>query len=841
MKKCIFTTSLLPLLATSVLTTGVLAAKPPVHDPNAPKIPASRMESKKFEQRGATPIDSKGVEGGTAGTATTCTYQADINGLTTGLVFNGLTNNTYAMCNLYATGGDCTLLKTVVIQYGEFDTPGRPVTVFVMSDPNQDGDPADGVVLASVDTVTSQEFTGNDVVVDVPNVQLSAGFFFVGYRINAALPPGGNNFPLNIDVGAPLTFQSIFAIDYTVGDTQPFDGPFATGGGEFNMSFQPPFASTFVIRAGGDVGQNCNVGEFDCVCEANTATSGASATNIDIDDLTNVILSWGTDNHVAGGPRPIGDVAPQNATAPDGDCKVNINDLTSVILQWGACPAHTGACCTTSGTCSVTTAAACTSPSFYVGDCVTCADAACAPFPVNDECEGASLVAPLHVGTQSISTVTATADLIGGMFCVNDFGWINPNGLWYQFSDPTGGHVTISTSGGSTAIDTLLTANSGTCTGTLTEIACNDDISTADVHSSITFSALAGQVYLIRIGSYVEDTFTVNVSIAPFNNDLCADVTPVGSLPATVLGNLTGATTGDPTDPSGVCGTIPLTGSGRWYSCVGTGNTITASLCGSSTAGSGAFNSRLHVFCNELAADDCSSLFCVTAADNAAPVCLQHAAVTFPSTNARIYRMLVSEASVTSTKAFQLIVSSNGTPATGQALCNVPPPVNDSCSAPTVLSGTLPITANGTNLQATPAKHDGGALVDDGLPAAGPSCHWNNTPTDVHNTVWYSYTPTVTQTYIISLCTTSTATTPILDTHLSVWTGACGSLTQVLNGCNDDGCTNASPYYSILPAIAPAAGPAITLNSGTTYRICVANPGGWAGEVSGPFVISITH
>jgi hypothetical protein len=63
-------------------------------------------------------------------------------------------------------------------------------------------------------------------------------------------------------------------------------------------------------------------------CPADTDHSGV----VDVNDLNNVILDWGTDGAASGGDI----TAATPGSPPDGI--VNVNDLNAVIVGWGACP-----------------------------------------------------------------------------------------------------------------------------------------------------------------------------------------------------------------------------------------------------------------------------------------------------------------------------------------------------------------------------------------------------------------------------------------------------------------------------------------------------------------------
>ena len=53
---------------------------------------------------------------------------------------------------------------------------------------------------------------------------------------------------------------------------------------------------------------------------------------VDVDDLNNVILDWGSDGSANGGDL----TGPRPGSPPDGI--VNVNDLNAVIVGWGDCP-----------------------------------------------------------------------------------------------------------------------------------------------------------------------------------------------------------------------------------------------------------------------------------------------------------------------------------------------------------------------------------------------------------------------------------------------------------------------------------------------------------------------
>ena len=74
------------------------------------------------------------------------------------------------------------------------------------------------------------------------------------------------------------------------------------------------------------------------------------------------------------------------------------------------------------------------------------------------------------------------------------------NDLWWSYTAPVDGTVVVSTAGSN--YDTQLFAYGGGCpTGNNSALTCNDDAN-GTLQSQIEFAALAGQTYLIRVGSY---------------------------------------------------------------------------------------------------------------------------------------------------------------------------------------------------------------------------------------------------------------------------------------------------------------------------------------------------
>jgi hypothetical protein len=72
--------------------------------------------------------------------------------------------------------------------------------------------------------------------------------------------------------------------------------------------------------------------------------------------------------------------------------------------------------------------------------------------------------------------------------------------VWYAWTAPATGSVTITTAGSS--FDTLLGVYTGSAVDALTQVAANDDVSTSTFTSSVTFNATSGTTYRIAVDGY---------------------------------------------------------------------------------------------------------------------------------------------------------------------------------------------------------------------------------------------------------------------------------------------------------------------------------------------------
>ena len=93
------------------------------------------------------------------------------------------------------------------------------------------------------------------------------------------------------------------------------------------------------------------------------------------------------------------------------------------------------------------------------------------------------------------------------------------NDIWYRYTAPVDGILTISTCN-TIDYDSRIAIYTGTC-DKLVEYACNDDSTGCTGYSSyLLCHGVAGTEYLVRIGSYNEDNTVVRVAFSPEANAL---------------------------------------------------------------------------------------------------------------------------------------------------------------------------------------------------------------------------------------------------------------------------------------------------------------------------------
>ena len=176
------------------------------------------------------------------------------------------------------------------------------------------------------------------------------------------------------------------------------------------------------------------------------------------------------------------------------------------------------------------------------------------PAPANDNFANATVL----TGTTATATgnnATATKQAGEPNIAGNQGG----KSVWYAWTAPSNGKVTINTEGSS--FDTLLGVYTGSVVSALTAVAQNDDVSRTDLTSTVSFSASAGTTYCIAVDGYNYGRGTgaasgnIALSLTELQapaNDNFANATVLTGSTVTWTGTNTAATkeTGEPTIPN---------------------------------------------------------------------------------------------------------------------------------------------------------------------------------------------------------------------------------------------------------------------------------------------------
>ncbi|HQX31454.1 MAG TPA: hypothetical protein PLE71_15710, partial [Flavobacteriales bacterium] len=319
------------------------------------------------------------------------------------------------------------------------------------------------------------------------------------------------------------------------------------------------------------------------------------------------------------------------------------------------------------------------------------------------------------------------------------------------------GHTFTST--GSIA-GTYITVHAGTYNGTIV----------AAGTTPLNWTAAAGGSYYIHYNTNSSCgtastgmTSTITNTTAAANNDLVCDATAV-TCGSTTAGTTVGFTTTGTYEGTTTCG-VAQSYPGAWYSIVGNGQDMVASLCATS------WDSRISIY-----SGTCTSLVCVGGTDDNGPACSgTSASYGWTSTNGVTYYIKVYGYSSNST--FSLNVT-----------CSSPAPANDAC-------------ANAINVNAYPYTSAviSNANATDDVPTS--TCSGPN------KNVWWK---------VSGVCGTMSAKTCTgltnFDTEMAVFSGSCGAFTEVT--CNDDG----GPACS-----SPQSSVSWTATQGTFYYISVGS------------------
>jgi hypothetical protein len=423
----------------------------------------------------------------------------------------------------------------------------------------------------------------------------------------------------------------------------------------------------------------------------------------------------------------------------------NESSETAAAVYSGACGSLTQVACASAGVTIATgltvgntyyvrvyttSSSATTSSTFDI--CVTAA-------PSNDEC-----TAPIALPAPS-ATSTCGSPLAGNTIGATQSGTAAPScsgtgtndDVWYTFvaSAP---RQTVLISDASTT--TAAALYSGTCSGTLTMISCGTGGAAAT-------NLVPGNTYYVRVYStsttvttYSEFNICVITSTAA--NDDCAGAVALPAPSATqVCTTPTAGTTQGATPSTENAPSCSATGTNDdvWYSFVATAASHTVVLTDETSTTAAAVYSGT-----------CGALTQV------ANACGSGGTTITGLTPGTTYYVRVYSTSTT------VGTYSNFN------ICLVSPPANDECTgaqALTVSSTTSCTPTTGTTVGATPSA---------GAPA--PSC----SPTGVNDDVWYSFVAT-------SPIHTVDLSDETSTTAAAVYSGSCGTLTQIANACGSGG------------------------------------------------------
>ncbi len=418
------------------------------------------------------------------------------------------------------------------------------------------------------------------------------------------------------------------------------------------------------------------------------------------------------------------------------------------------------------------------------------------PPPANDNCADRT---PICDGATPFDGSFATTDGLGnGPACVFFGNDVINNDIWYNYTASCDGTVTINTCG--STVDTELAVYDGcdtlNCPPGQPPIACNDDF--CGLQSQVTFEAVAGNCYKLRVGTFSAAVFpvgTLNISCGGGggpDNDNCADRTDVtdGSTPFTTAG---ATTDGLPTGPFCVFFGNDVINNDRWYNYTATCDAfVTVDTCGS------VGDTELAVYegCDTA---NCPPLQAPLACND--DFCGLLSSVSFFATQGSCYKIRVGTFSAAGTASGNINITG----------CGGGPGVADNCF------DRIDVGNGQTMFSTVGATTDGPPHV---------ACEDGFADQQVNQDIWYNYTADVDGPVTVSLCGSG------YDSKLAVYDGCdCGNLTDAtLLACDDDGCgAIGGPSTLTFQAVASAC-----------YKIRVGGFGAATGSgtmtISGPAI-----
>ncbi len=397
--------------------------------------------------------------------------------------------------------------------------------------------------------------------------------------------------------------------------------------------------------------------------------------------------------------------------------------------------------------------------------------------PANDLCANARVITNGFTSFDTNGAATDGPPEPGCSFAGNN--QISSD-IWFRYAATCTGTTTVDLC--SADFDSRVAIYGSTCPGAPGQaIACDDD--SCGLASVVSFPAVAGAVYLIRVGGFdgARGAGTMFV-VCPPNNDDCANATGVCVGGSTFTATLYGATNDGSASCGASQGTVDV-----WYSF-----TAPADLAlGVSTCGTNDLGGIDHGIDTVLSIHS----GCPGTIDNQID-CSDD--VDFCPNDAGFHRDSEVAVTMAAGQTVLIRVSHFGDDGPGNFILNVRP----------VQSNDLCTDAITTGIGAT-TFCTGGAATD-----GPPGCA-------VNHDVWYAYAAACPGQTRVSLCGS------FFDTALAVYTGPCSALTLVPSGCNDN---NGPACPGLQSSVDFATAP------GTVYHIRV----GGSGTAVGTGVLTIS-
>jgi len=358
-------------------------------------------------------------------------------------------------------------------------------------------------------------------------------------------------------------------------------------------------------------------------------------------------------------------------------------------------------------------------------------------FPDNDGCAAALEITGFSYSDTTDTTLATCSDAADPTpVCGNGS---NGKNVFYHWTAPGAGTVTVDTFGSD--YDTILSVWSGSCGG-FTSLGCNDD--TGGTQSKIVYGVSAGESLTFMVSAYQNDggdlSFHFDFKPHAAGNDTCAGATVITATPYSDTTDITAATN-DPSDPNHACGMGTPTRSVFYRWTAPADGTVRADTFGST------FDTVLSAYTGS-----CGGLVSQACSDDEPGYGFQ-SKVGLPVTAGTTLTFMVSSlgASTSPYLAFHLEFSA------------IAPP-HDSCGNAKVVGSS----------SYTDVTNSYGATASPGEPQ--PGCgNLSNA-----KSVWYRFTPPADGTV------TADTIGSVYDTILAAYSGACGALTAVPGGCNDD-------------------------------------------------------